>query len=109
MENAFPHYLKEASRVSPGGGALYALDRAPHPNAQRFFLNWWLTKEGQSMMQRGSGDHSLREDISLDGVLPENVREKGKKYIVLGSQDNYQGILDQAMKLTRKALASVGK
>ena len=109
VENAFPHYLKEASRVSPGGGALYALDRAPHPNAQKFFLNWWLTKEGQSMMHRGSGDQSLRDDISLGGVLPENIREKGKKYIVLGSQDNYQGILDQAMKLTRKALASVGK
>ncbi len=109
VENAFPHYLKEASRVSPGGGALYALDRGPHPNAQKFFLNWWLTKEGQTMMQQGSGDHSLREDISLDGVLPENIREKGKKYIVLGSQDNYQEILDKAMRLTRKALASVGK
>ncbi len=60
-------------------------------------------------MQRGSGDHSLRDDIPLTGVLPENMREKGKEYLVLGSQDNYQEILADAMKLTRKALASVGK
>ena len=109
VENAFPHYVKEAARVSPGGGALYVMDRPPNPNAQNFFANWWLTKAGQGLMQRGSGDHSLRSDIPLDGVLPENVREKGKDYLVLGSQDNYQEILAKAMKLSRKALASVGK
>ena len=109
VENAFPHYVKEASRISPGGGALYVLDRAPHPNAQKFFANWWLTREGQIMMQQSSGDQSLRVDIPLDKVYPDNRREKGRNYLMMGSQSNYQELLDQAMKLTRKALASVGK
>ncbi len=109
VENAFPHYLKEASRVSPGGGALYVLDQAPNPNAMKFFVNWWMGKQGQIMMQRASGDHSLREDIPIDAVYPENRREKGKDYIVLGSQDNYAEILNDAMKVARKALESAGK
>ncbi len=46
VENAFPHYVKEAARVSPGGGALYIMDRPPNPNAQKFFANWWMTKAG---------------------------------------------------------------
>ena len=109
VENAFPHYLKESSRLSPGGGALYVMDRAPHPNAQKFFANWWLSRAGQIMMQRGSGDHSLREDIPLDSVFPDNRREKGHDYLMIGSQDDYQELLARAMVVTRKALTSVGK
>jgi ABC-type Fe3+ transport system substrate-binding protein len=109
VENAFPHYLKEASRISPGGGALYVLDRPPHPNAQKFFANWWLTRAGQNMMQEGSGDQSLRDDLPLDKVFPDNRREKGRKYLMMGSQRDYQELLAQAMSVTRKALASVGK
>lgn len=109
VENVFPHYLKEAARLSPGGGSLYVMDRAPHPNAQKFFANWWLTRAGQTMMQRGSGDHSLREDIPIDAVYPGNRREKGRDYLMIGTQDNYQELLDKALDVTRKALASVGK
>lgn len=109
VENVFPHYLKEAARLSPGGGSLYVMDRAPHPNAQKFFANWWLTRAGQTMMQRGSGDHSLREDIPIDAVYLGNRREKGRDYLMIGTQDNYQELLDKALDVTRKALASVGK
>ncbi len=109
VENAFPHYLKEASRISPGGGALYVLDRPPHPNAQKFFANWWLTREGQIMMQRGSGDQSLRDDIPVDAVYPDNLREKGREYLMMGSQRDYQKLLARAMNVTREALAAAGK
>lgn len=109
VENAFPHYVKEAARIAPGGGALYAMANAPNPNAQKFFANWWLTKEGQTLMQKSSGDQSMRSDISVDAVYKENRREAGKDYIVLGSQKDYQGMLKEAVDVSRKALESVGK
>lgn len=43
---------------------------APHPNAAKLFLNWRLSKEGQTKMQDGFGMRSVREDMEPPQGLP---------------------------------------
>ncbi len=66
-----------------GAGAASAslLNRAPHPNAARVFLNWLLSREGQNAYQKILERNSLRTDIPkpkelLDhAIIPQEDRE----------------------------------
>jgi ABC-type Fe3+ transport system substrate-binding protein len=47
------------------------LDRAPHPNAAKVFVNWLLTREGQQLWQNTQLQVSVRGDLD-DGAVPRN-------------------------------------
>ena len=61
-----PRQLKEGSDVSPGSGGLGFFNRAPHPNAAKVYINWLLSKEGQTGFARVNGYISARLDVSTD-------------------------------------------
>jgi iron(III) transport system substrate-binding protein len=72
--------FKEGILIGSGGGNISMLAQAPHPNAAKVFLNWLLSREGQSAYQRFArgGENSFRTDIPKDDVpsyarLPEGV------------------------------------
>ena len=69
------------------GGTVGLVNRAPHPNAAKVFINWLLSREGQVTAQRalaaGEASDSLRIDIPKDDVPRENRRKEGLKYINL--------------------------
>lgn len=56
------------------------LNRRPHPNAARVFLNWLFSKDGQVHLQKVMRYQSPRVDIGTEGVDPEKIRETGIKY-----------------------------
>lgn len=63
-----PLYLKEGS---PGSGwTVSLLKNAPHPNAAKLFLNWFLSKEGQEVFSKEGGIASFRKDVPQDRVHP---------------------------------------
>ncbi len=101
--------LKESPRISVGGGAIWSMKNAPHPNARTFFLNWWLTRDGQTLMQKADGDDSLRVDITKKGVNKAARRQKGVEYWFPDSDPEFQKKLGESMAFARKALVSVGK
>ncbi len=53
---------------------------APHPNADRLFLNWVLTKEGGTLLAQVGGSQSARLDVPSDFLDPAFVRQPGQKY-----------------------------
>jgi iron(III) transport system substrate-binding protein len=59
-----------------GTGLLAAVTRAANPNAQKLFVNWYLTREGQRLLNKGGineagGEYqSLRADVPNDDILP---------------------------------------
>lgn len=66
--------LTEKRLIGPGastelGGSHAVMDQAPHPNAAKLWINWWLSSEGQSvhrenLVQFGAEDAgSLRRDV----------------------------------------------
>lgn len=72
--------LKEGGTMTSGGGTISLIDKAPHPNAAKLFVNWLLSREGQLEFQRRNGSDSLRVDIPKQNVLPENRRLDGVDY-----------------------------
>ena len=88
VEADFPRHLSEG-RLSAGGGLMFLMDTPKNPNAQKFFANWWLSKEGQEMMQEASGSDSTRLDIAKDTVTEESRREDGITYVWSESRPTY--------------------
>jgi ABC-type Fe3+ transport system substrate-binding protein len=94
VEDIAPGKLKEGGTIGGGGSSVLALiNRAPHPNAAKVFINWYLSREGQSVWQKVmnvkevEASDSMRIDISKDDVLPDGKRVAGREYQVIGFLD----------------------
>jgi ABC-type Fe3+ transport system substrate-binding protein len=109
VQDNFPFFTPEGGRLSSGSGTMYALDTPKNPAAQQFFLNWWLTKEGQEMMQEASGNDSLRTDILKDTVIEASLREAGIRYSWSERSPTYTQDLIDVADFAKAALASVGQ
>jgi iron(III) transport system substrate-binding protein len=103
-----PADLKEGvSEIGGGSSSVIAfLNKAPHPNAAKVFVNWFLSRQGQMVWQRVmnkvvvEGSESMRIDIPKDDVLPEAKRIAGRNYRVIGYRDSKPVLkfLDQVLK-----------
>ena len=77
--------LIEGGRLSANSGWHWIgmMDRAPHPNAAKLLLNWWLTQEGQTAyntLSASSPPPSLRDDVPLGVTLQGERRMPGVAY-----------------------------
>ncbi|MBI4329705.1 MAG: extracellular solute-binding protein [Chloroflexi bacterium] len=72
---------KEGAFVSGGGIATSLLDRAPHPNAAKIYVNWYLSKEGSEVQSKVTGVQSARTDVPTDHLSSFQIRQPGVKYI----------------------------
>ena len=96
---------KEGGSSSAAGGTLGLPSRAPHPNAAKVFVNWFLSRGGQIALQkfgRPDAHNSRRIDIPKDDVDPYNRLEPGKKYFDVAKPE-YQD-LTPIFKLIREVL-----
>ena len=109
VQDAFPNWTPEGGRLSSGSGTLFLVDSPKNPNAQKFFANWWLSREGQMMMQEASGNDSLRIDIAKDTVIEGSLREFGRTYVWVETRPDYATELVEVADFAKAALASVGK
>jgi ABC-type Fe3+ transport system substrate-binding protein len=73
--------LKEMPRLRGSASAITVVNKAPHPNAAKVFINWFLSRRGQIVYQESHGDRdSLRIDIPKDKVPEGQRRMAGRKY-----------------------------
>ncbi|HEY7064129.1 MAG TPA: extracellular solute-binding protein [Chloroflexota bacterium] len=49
----------------PGPHAVLAVNRPPHPNARKLFVNWLLTRDGQIVIGKALGTNSARLDVPV--------------------------------------------
>ena len=75
-----PYFKDYGAYLTPGFGSVMFVNRAPHPNAGKVFLNWLLTKEGQTAFSKGMGYVSRRLDVPTDHVPSYWVPKEGVKY-----------------------------
>jgi iron(III) transport system substrate-binding protein len=68
-----PGQMKEGTGVSPVAGGLSMVNRAPHPNAAKLYINWLLSKEAQTIFARATGYISNRLDVPTDHAPPWRV------------------------------------
>jgi iron(III) transport system substrate-binding protein len=96
------HSMKDGETMGIGGVCCVGLvNKAPHPNAAKVFLNWLLAKEGQALWQRHSKTNSLRVDIPKDDVYEAFVPKEGVKYFMATSHE-YQN--PETAKALRKLI-----
>jgi iron(III) transport system substrate-binding protein len=86
--------LQEGGTLSSSGGTLSLLQNAPHPNAAKVFVNWLLSREGQTEVQKGrkgrprTGSNSLRIDIPKNSLPEEIQRKDGVDYFDADDDNN---------------------
>jgi iron(III) transport system substrate-binding protein len=81
------HQFREGASIGPSNGAVAIMERAPHPNAAKLFVNWLLSREGQMSWQRNTGEPSLRVDVSKDGINPVLIPQPGGKYVNAATEE----------------------
>jgi iron(III) transport system substrate-binding protein len=91
--------LKEGTDLSPTNGNLALFNRAPNPNAAKVYINWLLSKEGQTIFARANGYVSARLDVPTDHTEPWRVPLPGaiKTYTKAAMQvkENLQPLLQE--------------
>jgi len=103
---------KEGAGLVSQSGNLAVLKNAPHPNAAKVFINWLLSREGQTELQRVLAKvqpaESRRNDIPKDDVPADVRRRPGEKYMDLDSRPEWSDIepvrklLNEVLKETKK-------
>lgn len=71
---------EEGSFLTTGSGGVSIINRPAHPNAAKVFLNWFLSREGQTVFTRAHGGQSARIDVPTEGLDPDLVRKPDVKY-----------------------------
>jgi iron(III) transport system substrate-binding protein len=70
-------------RATGSGCCISAFANAPHANAAKLFINWFLSKEGQTLTHTlipNIDRSSLRTDIPIGEVVVDQRRAPGKQY-----------------------------
>jgi iron(III) transport system substrate-binding protein len=81
--------MKERPILGASGASnnLTVFNRRPHPSAAKLFVNWFLSKEGQTVMHtksEGIPDQTLRVDVTENGKLVgDEMRKPGIEYLML--------------------------
>ncbi|HXV80355.1 MAG TPA: extracellular solute-binding protein [Candidatus Binatia bacterium] len=89
---------------SGAGNNLMVANKRPHPNAAKLFVNWFLSKEGQTVvhaMSERTPDQSFRTDVTEVGKLDKaDMRKPGVEYLTLEHDPEVQKNRVAVMKRT---------
>jgi len=97
-------HFKEGSYLTAGNGSVALINRAPHPNAAKVFLNWLLTREGQTLMTQALGYASRRLDVTREHLDPIVVPREGVKYQP-NFKEEYVNMKGKILALLQEVLA----
>ncbi len=99
--------IKERERIAASNGALGVPVNPPHPNATLVFLNWFLSREGQSIAAKAMGAPSARLDVSKEGINPIFIPKQGEQY----NYDNEEAVIKslQFQESVKKLFAGFNK
>lgn len=82
------------------------LKNAPHPNAAKLFVNWFLTKEVQTMAHNTKPSPrwtSLREDVPPGNTDPHHRRIPGQDYVYRDFDKDYKSKQKEAREFILKS------
>jgi iron(III) transport system substrate-binding protein len=96
--------LAEGTYFSAASGTTAVINQPPNPNATRVYLNWLLSREGQSVVSEATGYPSRRLDAARDHldsvVLPtpgvEYLATYKEKYVYL--KEEVEGVVRAAIR-----------
>jgi ABC-type Fe3+ transport system substrate-binding protein len=74
--------------LSASFGSVSLINRAPHPNAAKVFINWLLGRDAQIAWSRAMNHVSLRVDVPTDHLPSYALPRPGVKYWSSDSEEN---------------------
>jgi iron(III) transport system substrate-binding protein len=77
-----PEFSDYGASITAGFGSLMLINKAPHPNAATVYVNWLLSKDGQTAWSKAVNAASHRLDVPTDHVSPHLVAKPGAKFWV---------------------------
>ena len=81
--------MKEGYPLTSGWNTILLVNPSPHPNASRVFINWLLSRDGQTAFEQIMKIASLRVDTPSKSAVREFlIPKKENKYMVV-SQEKY--------------------
>jgi iron(III) transport system substrate-binding protein len=112
VETFGPKVFKEGGGLVQQFGTLALVNRAPHPNAAKVFINWLLSRNGQMVLQKNmlkteNPADSLRIDIPKDDLPILSRRVEGVKYLDT-SKAEWQD-MKPILQVMNEALKASGK
>lgn len=66
--------------TNAGFGLLGLVDKAPHPNAAKLFVNWMASKEGAQVFQEAQRHVSVRSDLDTSSFPTYVIPRPGTQY-----------------------------
>lgn len=107
-----PYHFKEGINLSSAFGSLALMNHAPHPNAAKVFVNWLLSREGQTLFQKvislpGDARNSRRIDVPKDHIPADEQRRDKMPYFDTDDPDTKD--LTPAIKLLDEIFAGKNK
>ncbi|MBI4332165.1 MAG: extracellular solute-binding protein [Chloroflexi bacterium] len=83
----FEYSPREGGFLTGGWGNLVVFRKPAHPGATRVFLNWLLSKEGQTLFAQSVKQQSARLDVPTDFLNPWEMRQPGVKVFDARSEE----------------------
>ncbi|MBI4334989.1 MAG: extracellular solute-binding protein [Chloroflexi bacterium] len=94
--------VREGDRTTPGSGALGVPAGFYPSNATRVFLNWLLSRDGQSVLAEAAKQPSMRLDASTKGINPLFIPAPGEKYHLQTEQ--HLAAADWVLEMAQKTI-----
>lgn len=92
---------REGTYMTSGSGAIASFSNMAHPNATRLFVNWLLTKEGQTIFSKAYGVPSGRLDVPTTDFDPLIMLKPGVEYI-RSDEEEFISLQPEQMKMARE-------
>jgi iron(III) transport system substrate-binding protein len=92
-------------RAGGSGCCISAFANAPHPNAAKLFVNWFLSKEAQTLTHTTIPNidrSSLRNDVPVGEVAPDQRRAPGVEYAFPDADPRHGARQEEAQKWVMK-------
>ena len=99
----------EGTHITAASGTIAVMNRHPHPNATKAFVNWILSREGQTAFSKAFGRQSLRLDVSTEGLDPVAIRQPDGKYFTGTENEEFISKQTEQMAVAREIFASLLK
>ena len=90
-----PIHLEGIPAVGAGTDPASWLASSPNTNAAKVFLNWILSRDGQTQFQKLTRENSLRVDIPKEGIIdPYYILDPKREYLFTGLEEYKDKIND---------------
>jgi ABC-type Fe3+ transport system substrate-binding protein len=83
-----PIHLEGVAAVGAGTDPASWLASSPNTNAAKVFLNWILSRDGQTQFQKLTRENSLRVDIPKEGIVNSfSILDPKREYLFTGLEE----------------------